>query len=83
MLRVVLYGKFVDLAGEPDFALKLPQAEMSVEEVVSLIAETRGDLAVELGKKSTRIVVNDVLDVTGPRLTDGDEIAFLPPVSGG
>lgn len=83
MLRVALYGKLVDLAEEAAFTVPLSAPEMAVADVIALIAEIRPVLADELKKKSTRIVVNDVLDPENAVLREGDEIAFLPPVSGG
>ena len=78
-LRLVFLGRLQDLAGG---------AERSVEAVgggtvADVIAALEPRLARELRGERVRIAVNGTLASRAAAAADGDEIAFLPPVSGG
>jgi molybdopterin synthase sulfur carrier subunit len=83
MAKVVPLGKLADLAGAPTLALPLPlAAELDWE---GLKAALPPALAEALDDPKVRIAVNGVLVPNKTRLqaNAGDEIALLPPVSGG
>ena len=77
MVRLVFLGRLEDSAGT---------AEMTVPgtSLAMVLADLPEGLAAVLGSSKVRVAVNGVLvgseDCT---LADGDEVAFLPPVSGG
>lgn len=78
-LKLVFIGRLEDIAGE---------AERQVEAVASLdrlLAGLEPDLAAALRGDRIRLAINGavVRDRDAALLRDGDEIAFLPPVSGG
>lgn len=78
-LKLVFIGRLEDVAGA---------AERQVETVASLdrlLAYLEPELADALRGDRIRIAVNGavVKDPDAVVLADGDEIAFLPPVSGG
>ena len=78
MLKLVFLGRLEDAAGAPELmAAPVPDLE-------ALIAALDPELARELRGPRVRIAVNGALvaDRAHP-LEDGDEVAFLPPVSGG
>lgn len=78
MPKLVFMGRLEDAAGRP---------EMSVEPgpVEQVLAALEPALAVELLGEKVRMALNGRLltDVGGIVLADSDELAFLPPVSGG
>ena len=83
MASVVLLGKLADLAGAPSLALPLPlSAELDWE---GLKAALPPALAEAIEDPRVRIAVNGALVPNKTRLqaNAGDEIALLPPVSGG
>ena len=78
-LRLLFLGRLEDTAGAP---------ERQVEPVPSfaeLLASLEPSLAAALRADRVRLAVNGALvaDRSAHTLRDGDEIAFLPPVSGG
>jgi molybdopterin synthase sulfur carrier subunit len=78
-LKLVFLGRLEDLAGA---------AERDVATVVSVDAVLAGldpELAAALKADKVKLAVNGMLfhDRDAPVLKDGDELAFLPPVSGG
>lgn len=79
MLTVVLLGRLADLGGAPSLTLAAPL------DWTGLIAALPDALAEALADARTRVALNGALlaDKTGLQAGAGDEIALLPPVSGG
>jgi molybdopterin synthase sulfur carrier subunit len=76
--RLVFLGRLEDLAGTAEMAV----APGPLEQVLAGLPR---ELAVALLVDRVRIALNGTLlaESGGITLTDGDELAFLPPVSGG
>lgn len=84
MAKLVFLGRLEDVAGAPEIALD-PLHGASLAQVM---AGFPAELAAALSSPRIRIAVNGALlsaDQSLDQLTiaEGDEIAFLPPVSGG
>lgn len=84
MAKLVFLGRLEDIAGAPEIEL----APLQGATLAQVMAGFPAELAVALGSPRIRIAVNGVL--LGPdqaldslAIAEGDEIAFLPPVSGG
>lgn len=78
MARLVFLGKLADVAGAAECAVK-PGA------LADILARLPAALAVALLDERVRVALNGEL-IAHPEaviLADGDELAFLPPVSGG
>jgi molybdopterin synthase sulfur carrier subunit len=78
-LKLVFIGRLEDVAGE---------AERQVETRAALdqvLAALEPNLAAALRGERIRLAINGkvVTDRGAVALADGDELAFLPPVSGG
>lgn len=78
-LKLVFLGRLEDAAGEGEREV---ETAATVEDV---LATLEPDLAAALQAERVKLAVNGVLvrDRDAPVLKDGDELAFLPPVSGG
>lgn len=78
MARLVFLGRLEDIAGASE--RNVPGGALA-----DVLAALDADLAVALGADRIRIALNGTLvaDRSGVVLGEGDELAFLPPVSGG
>lgn len=78
-VRLVFLGKLADLAGAPEreFAAPLDWA--------GLVEALAGDLGDWVAGDKLKLAVNGsvLADKTALQAKDGDEVALLPPVSGG
>jgi len=79
-VRTLFFGMLKDLAGRSSDSLNLPE-NATLGDVVAHYEE----LIPRLGELAASIAVSINQEFAGPdsKLKDGDEIAFLPPVSGG
>jgi sulfur-carrier protein len=77
--RLLFLGRLQDLAGAPErWADASPGGT-----VADVIATLEPPLASELASDRVRIAVNGTLASRAAEVAEEDEIAFLPPVSGG
>jgi molybdopterin synthase sulfur carrier subunit len=81
--RLLFFGRLADAAGGRERTFVLP-APISIAALVDALADGAPELAAALAAPSVRVAINQAIvrgrdAIVGP----GDEIAFLPPVSGG
>lgn len=78
-LKLVFLGRLEDVAGGPEREVVMAA---SIDDVLAALDE---ELAAALRADKVKVAVNGMMfhDCNAPVLKDGDEIAFLPPVSGG
>jgi molybdopterin synthase sulfur carrier subunit len=78
-LTLVFLGRLADAAGAGE--RRVPHAAS----LGDVLAALEPELALALSADRVRLAINGALVSRDacPMLTDGDEIAFLPPVSGG
>ncbi|MCL6250653.1 MoaD/ThiS family protein [Altererythrobacter sp. KTW20L] len=79
MVRLVFLGKLADLAGVAEREIEAPL------DWQGLVDELHGPLRETVMQDRTRIAVNGALlaDKAALQARAGDEVALLPPVSGG
>lgn len=83
MARLLFFGKLSDLAGGREQMVTLQPGVDTVEGLIAQIADGDKPLATALTHSTNRFAVNETIADLDGAITDGDEIAFLPPVSGG
>ena len=79
-VTVLLFARLRDLAGRSEWACDMP-AGSSVRDVWRALTDAHPEIAPFGGSVSSAVNAN-FAPVSTP-IHDGDEIAFLPPVSGG
>lgn len=83
MARLLFFGKLGDLAGKREIERMLPDGVATIAALIDAISKDDAMLASGLRDKSIRYVINEKVESGDAAISDNDEIAFLPPVSGG
>jgi molybdopterin synthase sulfur carrier subunit len=86
VIRVVYLGKLADTAGKPESQFGSSNGELDWPDLVEVLRNhVNPHIAEAANDTRTRIAVNGELLAEKTYLVakDGDEIALLPPVSGG
>jgi molybdopterin converting factor subunit 1 len=80
---VLLFGRLKDAFGAA--SIPLPAGVATAAALRTKLAEANPDLSAMLLSKSVRIAVNQTLvaDEAATAISPADEIALLPPLSGG
>jgi molybdopterin synthase sulfur carrier subunit len=78
-VKLVFLGRLADLAGAPERDIAGPL------DWSGLLDAVQGDLGGWLASDKVKLAVNGIIiaDKIDLQATDGDEVALLPPVSGG
>jgi molybdopterin converting factor subunit 1 len=80
MIRVLLFGAAADRAGTRETELPV-EGGMTLGEIWPLLTERHPDL--EPMRDTLAFAVNGEYARSGDAVSPGDEVAVLPPVSGG
>ncbi|RYZ09945.1 MAG: MoaD/ThiS family protein [Alphaproteobacteria bacterium] len=80
---VLLFGRLKDAFGAS--SIEMPEGAGTAAELRALLISANPDLAETLRSKAVRIAVNQelVADEAGTWIMHTDEVALLPPLSGG
>ncbi len=81
-VHVLFFANLAELAGCRQLTLVLEDARLGGL-MAALDARMPADLLDELRAENVRIARNQTIWDGGGALSDGDEVAFLPPVTGG
>jgi molybdopterin converting factor subunit 1 len=79
-IRALFFASYRDLAGADEIDVDLPEGS-SVADLVGRLRERGGSWASLPAQPA--VAVNQTYSPLETALSDGDEIAFIPPVSGG
>jgi len=80
MIRIRLFGKFGD--GGDQLSISA-DGIASVEDIYSYFAEEIPALYAQISEPQVMAAVNQEIVSREAAVKDGDEVAFLPPVTGG
>lgn len=84
MVRLVFLGKFGDMAPSTMAEIALPGDVHTLHDLKDWVAHQQPSLGQAMAATKTRLIVNQcVAHDLSQAVADGDEIAFLPPMSGG
>lgn len=79
MIEIKCFGMSREIA-RSDGRLSLPQTQMTVEELRAWLEDQYGS---QLSMEGYMIAVNQEYALDSTVITDADEVAIIPPVSGG
>jgi molybdopterin synthase sulfur carrier subunit len=83
-VHLVYLARLREAFGRADEALTLPGNAVSVAAVLAALRARGGAFAAELASgRTVRVAVNHALVGVDSTVRDGDEVALLPPVTGG
>ena len=84
MITVLYFARLREALGTGLEQIALPATVNDLDGLRSLLVARGGSWAQELAaNKAVRAAVNQNIAGGGTQVTDGDEIAFFPPVTGG
>lgn len=86
MIRFVYLGKLADIAGKPESQFASSSGDLDWPDILALLDNhVREGLADAVRDVRVKVALNGAVlsDREGLVARDGDEVAFLPPVSGG
>ena len=83
MARLYYFGKLADIAGARMREMPAPDYVKTISDLIAHIGEANETLATALADETVRYAVNKEIVPRETAIANTDEVAFLPPVSGG
>lgn len=83
MIKLLFFGRLGDFSENAELKVDCSEIVFTPNKVRSLLSEDNANLEKELAKPHVIVAVNKVIVSWDEALNNGDELAFLPPVTGG
>ncbi len=82
-MKLLYFARLRERLGLGEESVELPPGVASVAQLRAWLASRGGEWADALQDRSVRIAVNQDMATADTPVTDADEVAFFPPVTGG
>ena len=82
-VEVLFFASLRDVVGQARLSVRLSEPAGQRELLAALAQRVSGAAIEALQAENVRISVNQTLVIPPLSYSDGDEIAFLPPITGG
>ncbi len=83
MIKLVYFASIREQLGCDEEQLELAEGVAQVKDVMSLLAARGEPWSRVLGDEKLLVAVNQEMSPIDTAVSDGDEVAFFPPVTGG
>ena len=83
MIKVLLFGRLGDLHPEQTISIELSETISTPADVRHFLSTKNAALGKALAEPQNLIALNQKIISDDQILSEGDELAFLPPVTGG
>ena len=83
MARLLFFGKLSDVAGARERDFVVPEKVSTVSDLIDALRQGDEYLGAALSDETVSIIVNEARVSRSFAISADDEVAFLPPVSGG
>jgi len=82
-LKILFFGSLREQLGTGELELRLPDHVQTVSDLVSTLKQRGEQWQQGLGQGQFLCAINQVMTVDTASLSDNDELALFPPVTGG
>lgn len=82
-VRVLFFASLKEITGTAELQVSLPEAVSLAELIERLAGDLPDNATAALAAENVRVAINQTLTSGPARVAPGDEVAFLPPVTGG
>lgn len=83
MANILFFGPLQDLMGVKSLSLKFNKSPVYRQDIIAHVADGQTSLIDALGAISVRMIADKIIVEDGFDFSQSEEIAFLPPMSGG
>ena len=83
LVKVLFFGRLGDFSENIELKVNCTEIEVTPKKIRSLLSEDNVNLGKQLAAAQVLVAVNKVIVGWDYPINDGDELAFLPPVTGG
>ena len=82
-MKILFFGSLREQLGTGELELRLPDHVQTVSDLVSTLKQRGEQWQQGLGQGQFLCAINQVMTVDTASLSDNDELALFPPVTGG
>ena len=83
LVKVLFFGRLGDFSENIELKINCTEIGATPKKVRSLLSEDNVNLEKQLAAAQVLVAVNKVIVGWDYPINDGDELAFLPPITGG
>ena len=83
MIRVLFFAKLRESLGQSEYQAEIAESPLTVAALRECILSARPDWRESLCAPNVIVACNQEVVGLESRVSDGDEVAFYPPVTGG